>query len=86
MVGARYLAAISDRWHFLLRADVSAGGTELTWNAWTGSGYAFGAGGRNALFAGYRYMEIEFKEDDERAEIESQIKMGGFIAGVKFGF
>jgi hypothetical protein len=86
LVGARYLGRLSDRWSFLLRADVSAGGTELTWNAWTGLGYSFGAGGRHALLAGYRYMEIEFEEEDRRAEVESQVKLGGFIAGLKFGF
>ncbi len=86
LVGARYVGALSDRWSFHLRADASAGGTELTWNAWTGVGYSFGAGGRYALFAGYRYMEIEFEEEDQRAEVESQVKLGGFITGLKFGF
>lgn len=86
MVGARYIAAVSDRWIFIIRADAGGGGTELTWNAWTGVGYAFGARKQNALLLGYRYMEIEFKEDDARAEIESQVKLGGFIAGIKFGF
>lgn len=86
LLGARWVGRMSDRWTFHLRADASAGGSELTWNAWTGVGYAFGASGRYALLAGYRYMEIEFEEEDARAEIESQIKLGGFIAGLKFGF
>jgi hypothetical protein len=86
MVGARYVGQLSERWSFHLRADASAGGSELTWNAWTGVGYAFGAAKQHAFLAGYRYMEIEFEEDDARAELELQNKLGGFIAGVKFGF
>jgi hypothetical protein len=85
MVGARYVAAISERWSAILRADVSAGGTELTWNAWTGLGWTFGAARQNTLFLGYRYMEVEFKEDDARAEVETQTKLGGFITGIRFG-
>lgn len=86
LVGARYVAPISERLSVILRADASAGGTELTWNAWTGLGWSFGGARQHALFAGYRYMEIEFKEDDARAEVETQVKLGGFIGGVKFGF
>jgi len=86
LVGARYVGVISDRWSFHIRADASAGGSELTWNAWTGFGYAFGAAKQHAFLAGYRYMEIDFKEKDARAELEIQNKLGGFIAGVKFGF
>jgi hypothetical protein len=86
LVGARYIGQISDRWSFILRADASAGGTELTWNAWTGVGWSFGESQRHALFLGYRYMEVEFEEEDARAEVETQTKMGGFITGIKFGF
>ena len=31
------------------------------------------------VFFGYRYMEIEFEEDDARAEVETQAKLGGFV-------
>jgi hypothetical protein len=86
MVGARYVAPLSERWAVILRADASAGSTEVTWNAWTGLGWTFGAARQNALLFGYRYMEIEFQEDDARAEVESQVTLAGFIAGIKFGF
>ena len=86
MVGARHIARFAERWSSNIRADVSAGGTELTWNALVGVGYALGASGRYTLLAGYRYMEIEFEEEDQRAEIESQVKLGGFFAGLKIDF
>jgi hypothetical protein len=86
MVGARFVAPFADRWSFVLRADVSAGGSELAWNSMIGLGWSFGAGERYTLFGGYRYMEIEFEEEDERAELELQNKLGGFIAGLRFAF
>ncbi|HVR98434.1 MAG TPA: hypothetical protein VMW27_17605, partial [Thermoanaerobaculia bacterium] len=86
MLGVRHIGRLSDRWSSVLRADASAGGTELTWNAMLGLGYTFGASGRYALFAGYRYMEIEFEEEDQQAEIESQVKLGGFLTGLRIGF
>jgi hypothetical protein len=82
LIGARVLQPINDRWSFLLRADASAGGSELAWNAQTGFGYSFGRKPKT-LFVGYRYMEIEFEEKDARAELELQNKLGGFVAGLR---
>jgi hypothetical protein len=86
LVGARYVAPLSDRWTWYLRADASAGGSELIWSSWTGVGFSFGSERDKAVILGYKYMEIEFREDDERAEIEAQNKFGGFVTGLKFSF
>jgi hypothetical protein len=86
LVGARWVAPFADRWSFVLRADASAGGTELTWNSMIGLGWSFGAEGRYTIFGGYRYMEIEFEEEDASAELELQNKLGGFITGLRIAF
>ena len=86
LVGVRYVAQLSDRWLFNTRADASTGGSELTWSALLGAGWTFGEGGRHALLGGYRYMEIEFEEEDRGAEVETQLKLAGPYVAVKFGF
>jgi hypothetical protein len=83
LVGARFVQPFADRWSFVGRIDASTGGSELTWNTWLGVGYSFGANERFTAFGGYRYMEIEFEEDDAQAELELQNKLGGFIAGLR---
>ena len=50
----------------------------------TRQGSSIATGSRSC--AGYRYMEIGFEEEDARAEVETQVKLGGFIGGVKFRF
>lgn len=86
MIGARYVGALGQRGSFVARADVSAGGTELTWNSRVGPGWDIGARRNKTLFAGYRYMEVELEEEDRHAEIEAQQKMGGPIAGSRMAF
>jgi hypothetical protein len=83
MIGVRYAGPFAGSWSGLFRADLSAGDTELTWNALAGVGYALGSSGRYTAFLGYRYMEIELEEEDARAEVELQNKLGGFITGLR---
>ena len=81
MLGARWAGKLSERWTLRLRGDVSAGGSELTWSGLGGVGYSFGKEGRYTALAGYRHLEMELKERDDRAEVETQATLsGGFIA------
>jgi hypothetical protein len=82
MIGVRYSGRTSDRWSYRLRGDLSAGGTELTWNAIAGVGYTFGKTGKYTALAGYRYMDMEYKEDDARAEVETHQVLSGAIVGL----
>ena len=86
LLGVRYVVQLSDRWLFNFRADASTGGSELTWSALVGAGWTFGEDGRHALLGGYRYMEVEFEEEDRNAEVETQLKLAGPYLAVKFGF
>ena len=86
LVGARYVGKISERWLFNARADVAAGGTEMTWNALLGFGRTFGKEGRHTLLAGYRHMAVELKEEDRNAEVESELTLSGPYLAAKLGF
>lgn len=83
LVGARWIKRFGRGWGAVLRADVSAGGTEFTWNANTMLAYSFGKDGRFAVMGGYRRMEVEFKEKDS---VESEMTLSGPIVGFRFAF
>jgi opacity protein-like surface antigen len=84
LVGARYLGTLGAHWRTVLRADLSGGGTELAWSANAGLGYAFSA--QHAVFAGYRYLQVDLKERDQRADVETTITLDGLYLGYQYSF
>ncbi len=86
MIGFRYLASFGERASFNVRGDYSAGGTESSMNGLVGFGYAFDDAKKYTLLAGYRYMDIQFKEKDQNAEVESELTLDGPYVGFRFGF
>jgi len=60
LLGLRYSGALPGRWSYEISADVSTGGTELTWSVNPSIGYTFGANGQFRLTAGYRYLAADF--------------------------
>jgi len=85
-VGLRYSGPIGENWGFSARGDVSAGGTELTWNTVLLFGYQFGQTGKYSLLFGYRQMEIELEENDGDVKVETDIGLSGPIAGLSIKF
>ena len=83
MVGARWAGHFAPRWSWSIRADVSTGGTKLTWAGTAGAGYSFDEAARYTLLAGYRYLDIDL-DSDETVETDSTYK--GFITGFRFSF
>ncbi|HEV8579498.1 MAG TPA: hypothetical protein VGX68_10500 [Thermoanaerobaculia bacterium] len=83
LLGVRYIGHFSQRWSYLMRADVSAGGTELTWNGAAALAYAFGDSGRYSLTVGYRQMVVDFESDDS---IGTEMTLSGFAAGLRVAF
>jgi len=83
LLGARYVKRFSPRWTWLMRADASTGGTELTWSAGSAFAYSFGNNGRHALTAGYRHMLVDFKSEDS---LDADMTMSGFFAGLRTSF
>ena len=83
MVGIRWDRRLSKRFGAQLRADVSAGDTELTWSGQSALSYAFGESGRYALQAGYRYLAIDFQTDES---VDLDMTLSGFHAGLRASF
>jgi hypothetical protein len=83
MVGVRWIARFGKGWSTSIRGDVGAGGTEFTWNVNTNLAYAWGKDGRYAITGGYRYMDVEFQEEDS---VESEMTLSGPAIGFRFSF
>jgi hypothetical protein len=85
-LGARLSGKFTEKWHYKLRADYAAGGTEGTINGLAAVGYTFGQTGLFSLDLGYRYMNIELKNEDVDGTIETEITMSGPLLGFIFNF
>ena len=79
IVGAQAIIDLSEKWYLSLYADVGAGDSKLTWQAWPGFGYRH----ENVdVVAGYRHLEWESDDGDTIEDIN----FSGPMLGVKFRF
>jgi hypothetical protein len=85
-VGGRLVGKFSEKWHYKLRADYAGGGTEGTINGLAALGYSFGQTGLFSLDLGYRYLNIELKNEDAGDTVETEITMSGPVLGFIFTF
>jgi hypothetical protein len=60
LLGARYIAPLSDKWRLMVNADVSGLDTEGTWSLGIFGAYRMG---QHRFIAGYRHLEVEVKEN-----------------------
>ena len=58
LIGARYIAPLSEQWRLTFTADMSGGDTEGTWSLGAFAGYRMG---QHHFIAGYRHLDMEFK-------------------------
>ena len=79
MLGARYIAKLSDRWELTLRGDGSWGSSDGTYGAQANFLYNTDSG---AWFLGYRYLKLNFSSD--RNEVD--VKLYGPQIGYAFKF
>lgn len=79
MVGARYNAALSERWGVSFRLDGSTGDTEGAVNASALLRYSPGKG---SWILGYRYMNVELGEGDRSLDLT----LSGPVFAYAFGF
>ncbi len=86
LLGFRYLSKSSTRWSFGAWGDISAGGSDGSWNAFLVAGYHFGSRDQYAVRVGYRHMEIELGDEDRAARVETDIVLSGPLVGFTFGF
>jgi hypothetical protein len=83
LVGFRYMRELPRNFSYGFAADVSTGGTELTWSAGPALGYTFGAREQYRVTAGYRRMDIDF----ETAEpVDADMSMDGLLLGFRIDF
>lgn len=83
LVGLRYLWKLGDRFSVQAQADLSKGGTELTWSAGPTLGYTFGDGGRYTAMAGYRRMVVDF---DTAENVDAKMTLSGALVGLRIAF
>lgn len=60
LIGARYIAPLSDHWRLMVNADVSGLDTEGTWSVGI---YGVYRTGPHRFIGGYRHLEVEVKEN-----------------------
>ena len=83
-VGARYRVAFGERWNASLRADYGFGDSDGTLNVIAGVGVRFSQ--TIGMHAGYRYANIEFEQDLEGEQEETDISLSGPFVGLVFRF
>jgi len=67
LLGARYIARLSERWSLTLRGDGSFGSTDNTYGA---SGVFQYATSNGAWEFGYRYMKLKFSDDNSALDLK----------------
>jgi hypothetical protein len=82
LVGVRHIRPLGQRWRAIARADLGGFGvsSDLTFNAIVGAD--FNMTKHSSLFLGYRYLTLDFQEDDFLADLTAE----GFALGVEFSF
>ena len=82
LIGIRHIHPLGQRWRALVRADLGGFGisSDLTFNAIVGAD--FNMTKHSSLFLGYRYLTLDFQEDDFLADLTAE----GFALGVEFSF
>ena len=82
--GARYRLPLGERWHASLRADYGFGDSDGTLNVIAGIGARFTESiGMNL---GYRYANIEFRQDLEGEQERTDISLSGPFVGLAVRF
>lgn len=79
IVGFEGKVQLNDRWYASLYADVGAGDSKLTWQAWPGVGYKLE---NFDVIAGYRHLKWE----TDAGEAIDDVSFSGPMLGMKFYF
>jgi hypothetical protein len=82
LIGIRHIRPLGEKWRAIFRADLGGFGvsSDLTFNAIVGAD--FNMTKHSSLFLGYRYLTLDFSEDDFLADLTAD----GFALGVEFSF
>jgi len=83
LVGVRYVRQLPHNFSYGFAADVSTGGTKLTWSAGPAIGYTFGDHDQYRVTAGYRRMDITFESAEP---VDTEMSMDGLLLGFRLDF
>ena len=83
LVGLRYAGHLPGNWSYEVTADVSTGGTELTWSVAPAIGLSFGERNQYHLTAGYRHLVMDF---DTRNPVDMDMALSGLLVGFSYRF
>lgn len=86
LVGFRFSRRFGGRWSYEVKADLSKGGTELTWSAGPALSYAFGDTRRYAATVGYRRMVVDFEATDPAETVDATMTLSGPYVALRVGF
>ena len=79
-VGGRYRWNISDNWTLLVRGDIGAGGSNLTWNL---AGFVdFHPWKHVSILAGYRVLDTDYDAGSGIEKFEYDVRMSGPLFAV----
>jgi len=78
--GVLWRPQLGERWTFVGRFDIGAGGSDLVWNAYALIDYRLGKWA--AVFAGYRHLDYDYESND--AGIKYDMSMSGPVAAFRF--
>jgi len=82
LVAVRYHIPLGERWRVSLKGDASFGDTDGIWTGQAMVAWLFGAKRGSAVYAGYRYRELEYAKGP--FDVDRTLSGVGF--GVQFGF
>lgn len=83
-IGARYLLPLGERWNATLRADYGFGDSDGTLNVIAGIGVRFSE--TFGMNVGYRHANIEFEQELEGEQEETDLSLSGPFVGLLFRF
>jgi hypothetical protein len=83
-IGLRYSTPLGENWLLDMRADIGAGDTDQAVNAAAYIGYLFGRDHRFAVLGGYRYLDLEMKDEGDLVETKTEMTMSGPALGFAF--
>ena len=79
-VGAAVRYQPAEKWRLAAKADVGAGGSNLSWQLYAGAGYALGR--CCSLVGAYRFLDVDYDKD----EILYDVRLGGPTFGLTLRF
>jgi opacity protein-like surface antigen len=82
LIGLRHIRPLGERWQAVFRADIGGFGvsSDFTFNGLAGA--SFNMTKHSSLFLGYRYLTLEFGDDDILEDLTAK----GLALGVEFSF